>query len=138
MPKKSKGMSAEHKAALAKGRAQSKAVRDYLEMLQQDGRRSSSLSPDQINARIHELTSRIEEEANPAVRLELIQKRLDLEEQLKSAKGGADPDQLEKAFIEAANDYSERKGISYTAWREVGVPAATLRQAGVPRTRRPG
>ena len=42
MPKKKSGMSAEHKAALAKGRAQSKAVRDYLRMLEQDGRRSST------------------------------------------------------------------------------------------------
>lgn len=136
MPKKTKGMSDDHKAALAKGRAQSKAVRDYLEMLQKDGRRSSNLSPDQINAKIHELSTRIEEEPNPATRLELVQKRLDLEEQLKSAGDGPAPDALEKSFVEAASDYSERKGISYSAWREVGVPAATLREAGVPRTRR--
>ncbi len=136
MAKKSTGMSAEHKAALAKGRAQSKAVRDYLEMLQKDGRRSSNLSPDQINAKIHELSTRIEEEPNPANRLELVQKRLDLEEQLKSADEGPDPEALEKAFVKAAKEYSERKGISYPAWREVGVPAATLREAGVPRTRR--
>lgn len=136
MPKKSKGMSAEHKAALAKGRAQSKAVRDYLEMLEQDGRRSSNVSPDQVDAKIHELTTRIEAESNPAARLELVQKRLDLEEQLKSAGEGPDPEAVEKAFVEAAREYGERKGISYTAWREVGVPAATLREAGVSRTRR--
>lgn len=136
MAKKAKGMSADHKAALAKGRAQSKAVRDYLEMLQQDGRRSSNLSPDQINAKIHELSTRIEEEPNPTTRLELVQKRLDLEEQLKSAGQGPDPEAVEKAFVKAAKDYSERKEISYSAWREVGVPAATLREAGVPRTRR--
>ena len=136
MAKKSTAMSAAHKAALAKGRAQSRAVRDYLEMLQKDGRRSSNLSPDQINAKIHELSTRIEDEPNPANRLELVQKRLDLEEQLKSADEGPDPEALEKAFVKAAKEYSERKGISYPAWREVGVPAATLREAGVPRTRR--
>lgn len=136
MPKKTNGMSAKHKAALAKGRAQSKAVRDYLEMLQQDGRRSSNLSPDQIEAKIHELSTRIEEESNPATRVELVQKRLDLEEQLKSAGERPDSDAVEKAFVKAAKEYSERKGITYMAWREVGVPAATLREAGVPRTRR--
>lgn len=136
MPKKSKGMSADHKAALAKGRAQSRAVRDYLEMLEQDGRRSSKATPDQVNAKIHEVSARIEEEPNPATRLELVQKRLDLEELLKSANSGPDPDEIEKAFVEAAKEYSERKGIGYPAWREVGVPAAVLREAGVPRTRR--
>ena len=136
MPKKKSGMSAEHKAALAKGRAQSKAVRDYLKMLEQDGRRSSNMSPDQLNAKIHETQTRIDETDDPARRLELIQRRIDLEEQLGSVEDAPDPDALEKGFIEAAKDYSERKGISYPAWREVGVPAATLKSAGVPRTRR--
>lgn len=131
-------MSAQHKAALAKGREQAKAVRNYLQTLEQDGRRSSNLTPDQLNAKIHELESRIQSESDPASRVELIQKRLDLEEQLKSASDGPDPEELEKGFVEAAKEYSERKGISYTAWRELGVPAATLREAGVSRTRRSG
>ncbi len=137
MPKKKSGMSAEHKAALAKGRAQSKAVRDYLNMLEQDGRRSSNMSADQLNAKIHELHTRIDETDDPARRLELIQRRMDLEEQLGSVEDAPDADALEKDFVKAAKEYSERKGISYPAWREIGVPAATLKAAGVPRTRRP-
>ena len=137
MPKKKSGMSAEHKAALAKGRAQSKAVRDYLRMLEQDGRRSSNMSADQLNAKIHELQTRIDETEDPARRVELIQRRIDLEEHLGSVEEAPDPDALEKNFIDAAKEYSERKGISYPAWRELGVPAATLKAAGVPRTRRP-
>lgn len=136
MPKKKSGMSAEHKAALAKGRAQSKAVRDYLNLLEQDGRRSSNLSADQLNAKIHELHTRIDETEDPARRVELIQRRIDLEEQLSSVEDAPDEDALERDFIEAAREYSERKGISYSAWREVGVPASTLKAAGVPRTRR--
>ena len=135
--KKKSGMSAEHKAALAKGRAQSKAVREYLSMLQEDGRRSSNLSPDQLNQKIHELQAKIDETDNPATRLELIQRRIDLEEQLGQTKDAADPEELEKAFVESAKEYSERKGISYSAWREVGVPASVLKQAGIARTRRP-
>lgn len=136
MPKKKSGMSADHKAALAKGRAQSKAVRDYLRLLEQDGRRSSNMSADQINAKVHELQTRIDETDDPARRVELIQRRIDLEEQLNSVEDAPDEDALEKDFVEAAKEYSERKGISYSAWREVGVPAATLKAAGVPRTRR--
>ena len=40
---------------------------------------------------------------------------------------------LEEQFVIAAKGYSERKGISWTAWREVGVPASVLERAGVSR-----
>ena len=36
-------------------------------------------------------------------------------------------------FVDAAAEYSERKGITYSAWRELGVPAAVLKRAGVKR-----
>lgn len=136
MPKKKSGMSAEHKAALAKGRVQSRAIRDYLNMLEQDGRRSN-MSADQLNAKIHELHSRIDETDDPARRVELIQRRIDLEEQLNSVEDAPDSDALEKGFIDAVKEYSERKGLSYFAWREVGVPAAILRAAGMARTTGP-
>lgn len=129
-------MSDAHKKALAKGRAQSKAVREYLSLLEHDGRRSSNLSREELDGRIHEIQTRIVEETDPATRVELIQKRLDYEEQLDAVEDAPDPTVIEKAFVEAAKDYSERKGITYAAWREVGVPAAALKAAGVPRTRR--
>lgn len=136
MAKKKTGMSKAHKEALARGRAESKAVRDYLKVLEQDGRKTSNMSPDQLNAKIHELQSRIDASDNPATRVELIQRRIDLEEQLNSVEDAPDIEELERAFIEAVKPYSERKGISYMAWREVGVPAATLKAAGISRTRR--
>ena len=40
---------------------------------------------------------------------------------------------LEAGFVRSAKAYGERKGISYAAWREQGVPAAVLRQAGITR-----
>ena len=40
---------------------------------------------------------------------------------------------VEDAFVEVAASYSTRQGISYTSWREVGVPAATLKRAGISR-----
>jgi hypothetical protein len=39
----------------------------------------------------------------------------------------------EAEFIASAKAYGERKGISYSAWREVGVSAAVLKQAGISR-----
>ncbi len=40
---------------------------------------------------------------------------------------------LEAAFIEIALPYSERKGLSYEAWRAVGVQPRVLRAAGISR-----
>jgi hypothetical protein len=34
-------------------------------------------------------------------------------------------------FIRVASDYSRREGISYPAWREVGVPVDVLKAAGI-------
>ncbi|MFW6009996.1 MAG: hypothetical protein ACOC9I_01605 [Actinomycetota bacterium] len=130
-------MSDEHKAALAKGRAQGKAVRDYLSALEQERRPGRKLDRSTIEARIPEIQQQIDQEEDPAKRVELIQKRLDLEEQLVELGDQPDLEALEEAFVGAAAEYSERKGITYSAWREAGVPAATLKRAGIRRTRRP-
>jgi hypothetical protein len=38
---------------------------------------------------------------------------------------------LEDVFVSVASGFSERRGISYDAWRDVGVTAAVLARAGV-------
>lgn len=134
MPKQA--MSDEHKAALAEGRRQGKAVRDYLAVIEQDRRRGPKLSKDQLEERIGQTQAEIDAEDDPVKRLELVQKRLDYEDRLSEVGDEVDLEELEKGFVEVAKDYGDRKGISYTAWREIGVPAAVLKAAGVPRTRR--
>lgn len=129
-------MSEDHKAALAKGRAQGRAVREYLAALEQERKPGRKLDKETAESRIAEVQSQIDDEPDPAKRVELIQKRLDLEERLVELADEPDLEALEREFVAAAADYSVRKGISYTAWREAGVPAATLKQAGVKRTRR--
>ena len=131
-----KKMSADHKAALAKGREQGRAVREYLDALNQEKKPGRKLDPDTLKQRIEEAQNQIDEEPDAAKRVELIQKRLNYEEQLANLGDEVDLEQLKKDFAEAAKEYSERKGITYTAWREAGVPAAVLKEAGIPRTRR--
>jgi hypothetical protein len=131
-----KQMSADHKAALAKGRAQGKAVRDYLAALDQERKPGRRLDRSTIESRIAEVQAAVDAQPDPAKRVDLIQKRLDLEERLISMQDEPDIDALESAFIDVAAEYSKRKGISYTAWREAGVPAATLKAAEIKRTRR--
>jgi hypothetical protein len=127
-------MTSEHKAALAAGRAQGLAVRRYLEALERNrprrGRRPSSDSLqrqlDDVEAKLHD--------ADPLKRLHLIQQRKSLQARLAADDGAEDLSELEAAFIDAAAEYGARKGIDYSTWREIGVPADVLRKAGVQRT----
>ncbi len=129
-------MSDEHKAALAEGRRQGKAVRDYLAVIDMDRRRGPRLSKEQLEEKIRDCQAQIDAEDDPVKRLDLVQKRLDYEDRLAENGEEIDLSSLEKSFVQVAQAYGERKGISYTAWREIGVPAAVLKDAGVPRTRR--
>ncbi len=45
----------------------------------------------------------------------------------------ADIEALEASFIAVAGPYSARKGLTYAAWRAVGVKPRVLRAAGIPR-----
>ena len=72
--------------------------------------------------------------ADPLKRLQLIQERLDLKAELDAAGEKVDLSGLEKEFVDAAAAYSARKGISYAAWRELGVEAAVLKRAGISRS----
>lgn len=131
------GMTQEHKDALAKGRRQAKAVRDYMSALESTKRGPGRpVDRKALEKRIDRVQAQIDEEPNAAKRVDLIQKRLDIETQLAELEAQPDVDALEAEFKEAVLEYSERKGITYSAWREAGVPASVLRDAGVPRTRR--
>ena len=127
-------MSSAHKAALAQGRREGRAVKGYLEALA--GRRPGRpVTPERLRERANDLAEKIAVETDALKALELRQARLDVEAALTRAEATADFSALEAAFVEHAASYSERKGISYPAWREAGVPAEVLRRAGVPRTR---
>lgn len=125
-------MSAEHKAALAAGRRESRAIKQYLEALA-SRRPGRPITPQTLKQRIADLETRIAVESNPLKAIDLRQARLDAERALAAAGAPADTGALEAAFVEYARDYSARKGISYAAWREAGVPAAVLKKAGVTR-----
>jgi hypothetical protein len=126
-------MSDSHKAALAEGREQGRAVRKYLEALEASKpKRGRKRTPDSMKQRLDRISGDIRD-ADPLKRLQLVQERMDLERQLEAVDANVDLAKLEKAFIKAAAGYSERKGISYAAWRELGVSAATLKAAGISR-----
>jgi len=131
--KTSRRMTDEHKQALTEGRRQGKAVRDYLAALEAESRKPRGRKPSQTP---DEIQAQIDAEPDPAKRLDLIQKRLDVEERLAAENESVDLAGLERDFVAAIKPYADRKGLSYTALREAGVPAAVLKEAGVARTRR--
>lgn len=132
--RKTPPMSDEHKAALAEGRAQGRAVRNYLEALAANKpKRGRRRTQDSITKRL----AAIEDElvtADPLKQLQLTQERFDLTAELESTGDTVDISALEKDFIAAAGPYSERKKISYAAFRAVGVTPEVLRKAGIRRS----
>ena len=130
-----KGMSDTHKAALAIGRDEGRAVRRYLEALEahrpRPGRKRTAAS---VTRQLDETLAALQR-ATPLDRVQLLQRRIDLEAELRDLKaaGTTDDAQLEADFITALPGYSARKHISYAAWREAGVPARVLRSAGIRR-----
>jgi hypothetical protein len=128
-------MSAEHKAAIAQGRRETKAIKAYLEAISVPRRRGRPITPETLETKIADLDQRIRDEDNPLARVELFQARLDAQEALDQLTATVDLDALEVGFIEYAGSYSERKGLTWPAWREAGVSAEVLRAAGIKRTR---
>ena len=133
--RKKSAMSDQHKAALAKGREEGRIVRVYLEALEATKpRRGRKRTPDSIKKRLIAIDAALEE-ADPLSRLQLIQEQQDLDAELAFGDNTVDIASLEKAFTKVAKSYGERKGISYSAWRQVGVGAPVLQQAKIARTR---
>ena len=124
-------MSKEHKDAMARGRRQARAVRNYLDALDRGKKRGPKLTEDKIERRIAKTREEIEAESSPQRRLELVQQRMDDEALLDELRGQDSLEDLQAAFVEVAADYSDRKGISYAAWRELDVPAKVLRASGL-------
>ena len=128
-------LSADHKAALAKGRSEARTVRAYLDAMATQKPRGT-VNAATLQQRLERLTEQIEAEQNSLKRLQIIQQRFDVEDKLKAVDDSVDYESLQAAFVAAAASYSERKGISYSAWREAGVAPDVLKSAGIRRTRR--
>ncbi|NND73473.1 MAG: hypothetical protein HKN44_00550 [Ilumatobacter sp.] len=126
-------MTDEHKAALAKGRAEGRIVRDYLEGLRATKpKRGRKRTPASIKARLATIDAQMEE-ANPIEELLLTQERRDLHAELERMSDTIDIKALEDNFVSVAKSYSASKKISYQSWRDVGVEPSVLKRAGIGR-----
>lgn len=128
-------MSDEHKEALAQGRKEARAIKAYLSAL--DSRKPGRpVSKGSLQTRLEKVNEKLAATDNPLETVDLIQSKIDIERTLAELENAQDVGSLESGFIENVGSYSQRKGVSYTAWREFGVPASVLRKAGIKETRR--
>ena len=127
-------MTDEHKAALAEGRTQGRAVRNYLDALEATKpKRGRKRTPDSIKKRLDAIDAELAD-ADPLKALNLRQERRNLYGELAGMDDKVDLASVEKDFITAAKSYGERRGISYEVWREAGVPPEVLKKAGINRS----
>jgi hypothetical protein len=128
------GMTKAHKEALATGRNESRIVRRYLEALAatkpKRGRRRTTSSVEKRLAAVEEAI----ESADRITMLKLSQERLDLINELESMAVDDGMKEIEEDFVAIAAQYGNRQGISYAAWREVGVQPDVLRRAAISRS----
>lgn len=120
-----------HKAALAAGRVEGRTVRRYLDALAAP-RPKRRRSPEVVQARLDEIAASLLQ-VDVIRRLELAQEQLDLEAELAAATTDDGFADLEAEFVKVAKAYGERKGLTYEAWRRVGVESSVLTRSGIKR-----
>ena len=126
-------MTDEHKKALAEGRTQGRAVRNYLDALEATKpKRGRKRTAESINKRLATIESELAA-TDPLTALNLRQERRNLQVELAGMDEKADLAEVEKDFVAAAKGYGQRRGISYEVWREAGVAPEVLKKAGISR-----
>lgn len=126
-------MTDEHKKSLAKGREESRLIDMYLTALAADAPKPGrQRTVERVKKELESVNAKLQgKNLSPISALKLTQKQLDLTAELAAKQEVSALDELELAFISIAKQYSERRGISYRAWRAVGVPPNPLREAGI-------
>jgi hypothetical protein len=103
--------------------AAARAVRRYVDSIKAGSLAGAGLTRQAIERRMVQIDAELVTAA-PMRELRLVQERYDLIE--RAARYEREDD-----FVEVARAYSRRHGITYAAWRDIGIPVAVLRRAGV-------
>lgn len=112
---------------------QERLVRRYLSVLETNkAGRGVKRAADAIGNRITKVDELLVS-ADPLTRVHLTQERIELHAEYVRITNGNHPDvsQVERDFVRVVRSYGDRYGITYAAWRQVGVEATVLEQAGI-------
>lgn len=127
------------KSTRAKRTEVSKAIGRYLDELDRGAQRGSvslgpkgsTTDPVVVEAFADKLQAEVAETTSPIRRLKLTQRVLDLRAAAEELRNRDTGESALDLFVEHAAAWAEEHGITYAAFRELGVPAAVLKQAGV-------
>jgi hypothetical protein len=126
-----KQLSPQHKAALAVGRTEARHVKAYLDALAANKpRRGRQRTLETVGKQLDQTRAELNG-ATGMRKLELAARRLELEAELGTKQARTDLTELRKNFVKHAAGYAHRKGIPKQAFREAGVSAADIREAGI-------
>ncbi|MFT7474798.1 MAG: hypothetical protein ACI81L_001730 [Verrucomicrobiales bacterium] len=124
-------MDATHKAKLAQGRSDARAVKGYLQYLEDNRpKRGRRRTEESIKARLSAISTEMES-VSPLARLNMYQEQTDLQAELEAIGQKVDGTELHASFVEAAARYASSKGIGKAAFKQMGIDAVTLRDAGI-------
>lgn len=124
----------EHRDAMTRGRQQASAVRAYLDSISESKGRGRRLSSEELAAKLEDVSKQLDASDDSLERLQLLQRRREVLQQMEQAQGADEHEARERRFVEVAAEYAERRGVDYRTWREYGVPASVLREAGITRS----
>lgn len=119
---------------MQQGRVESAAIRRYLDALKIElapKRRGRRRTPDEIRTEVAKLDDTIKGGVDALEEVRLRQRRLMLVSDLQETEPKVKSADFEDGFVKAVKPYSERQGIAYDVWREIGVPVVVLRKAGL-------
>ena len=129
-----KSVTEDHKAKMQAGRVESRAVREYLDALTANKpKRGRKRTPESINRQLADIADKLPSAA-PLDAVKMISARQRLESELANLGQPVDLSGLEESFVKVAKGYGQRNGITYQAWRQVGVSPAVLTKAGIGRS----
>ncbi len=108
-------MSDSHKAALAEGREQGRAVGRYSlkPSRDTDPKRGRKRTTESVQRRLTAIDEKVND-VDALTRLHLVQEKMNLEAQLASTDNAVDLGSLEDGFVAAAAPYGHRKGTTYS------------------------
>ena len=110
-----------------------RVVRRYLSALDaQKPGRTTARTAESVQHRMHQIDTLLLS-ADPVQKLHLTQERIDLHtEHLRlTTSANGDFAELERSFVRVARSYGDRHGLTYSAWRQIGVAADVLAKAGI-------
>lgn len=125
-------MSEQQKAAMANGRAESSAIKRYLEISR--GKSGRPVTAASVGKQLERTRSKLAGTRDELTRLRLTADRMRLERDLKRLEKNESAPAMQAAraaFIANAKTYGERHGIPRAAWKAMGIDPATMAEAGL-------